>query len=213
MSGARGLPTPITPAPLVPLLDPAPRGQESWAVVARLMRERRSNLRVDPQRPVQRELVDALIELACWAPNHKHTHPWRFCVVSGAGRERLGRVAADALVRQGRGDPNLPDVMRAKYLRAPVLLVVGSAAHADPLLHAENRDAVAAGIQNLLLSATALGLASFWASPPAPHDAPLKRLVGLGPEDQLVAFVYLGWPIAESPPARREAPVVTTLDG
>ncbi len=55
-----------------------------------------------------------------------------------------------------------------------------SGAHRDDneMLHAENRDAVAAGIQNLLLGATTLGLASFWSTPaltqPACRARPLR---------------------------------------
>jgi nitroreductase len=45
-----------------------------------------------------------------------------------------------------------------------VVLVVGSSAHPLPHLHRENQDAVAAGVQNILLGATALGLASFWST-------------------------------------------------
>jgi hypothetical protein len=50
---------------------------------------------------------------------------------------------------------------RTKYLRAPVVVVVGSAPGESALQNEENRDAVAAGIQNMLLGATALGLAVF----------------------------------------------------
>lgn len=212
MSGARGLPARASAVNLVPILR-SPTDQSRWAAIGRLIRERRSNLRVDPDRPVPRDLVEQLLELACWAPNHQHTQPWRFCVVTGAGREQLGAAVADALRRQGIMDAARLDNARRKYLRAPVVLVVGSAAHEDPVLDRENRDAVAAGIQNLLLGATAIGLASFWASPPAPDDAHLKQVVGLGRGDQFVAVIYLGWPTAECPPGQRNAPAVTTLDG
>lgn len=211
MSGARSLAARADPTPLVPILRAVPRDQARWVAVSRAIRERRSNLRIAPDRPVPRDLLDRLIELACWAPHHQHTHPWRFCVITGLGRERLGVAAAAALRRQGRADEARLAATRAKYLRAPVVLAIGSAAHPDPALHAENRDAVAAGIQNLLLGATALGLASFWASPPAPDDPDLKRLVGLEPADQLAAFVYLGWPTAACPPGRRDPPVLTRL--
>ncbi len=59
---------------------------------------------------------------------------------------------------------------RVKYLRAPAMLVVGSSSP-DPGRVLEDGYAVAAGVQNLLLGATAAGLASFWSSPPV-LDAP-----------------------------------------
>jgi nitroreductase len=184
----------------------------SWQTLADLVRGRRSNLRIDPERPVPPELIDRLLELACWAPNHKLTHPWRFAVVTGAGRARLGETAAAGLPRLGIADPGALAKMRTKYLRAPVVLVVGSAAHPQAHLHKENQHAVAAGVQNLLLGATALGLASFWGTGAAVDVPEVKRLVGLQPDDQIVAIIYLGWPVEPAPPGRRPAPVVTHLD-
>lgn len=196
-----------TPGPREDGLD-----DELWRSASHLIRNRRSNLRIDPDRPVPGQVIDRLIELACWAPNHKHTHPWRFAVVTGAGRERLGEAAAEGFARLGVAESSVLEKTRRKYLRAPVILVVGSAAHEVPYLHTENRDAVAAGVQNLLLGATALGLASYWSSGVAAEAAAVKALAGLRPDDEIVALVYLGWPLAEAPPAARPAPVVTVVD-
>src|SRR5438046_1385274 len=41
-----------------------------WDALGQVVRFRRSNLRIDAQRPVPDELIDRLIELAQWAPNH-----------------------------------------------------------------------------------------------------------------------------------------------
>jgi len=195
-----------------PAAEPAGRGAEAWDVLSGLVRDRRSNLRVDPDRAVPQEVVDRLLGLACWAPNHKHTHPWRFAVVTGAARARLGEAAAAGLPRLGLSDPAVLEKTRRKYLRAPVVVIAGAAADPLPHLHRENHDAVAAGVQNLLLGATALGLASFW-STGAPVDVPeVKRLAGLSPEDDIVAFVYLGWPLESAPRGWRAAPVVTYVD-
>jgi nitroreductase len=77
------------------------------------------------------------------------------------------------------------------------------------MLDAENRDAVAAGIQNLLLGATTLGLASFWSTPALTRPPAVLDLCGFHPEDRLVGIVYLGWATQECPaPAR---PPVTLL--
>ena len=184
----------------------------TWQELIALVRGRRSNLRVDPDRAVPPELVDSLLELACWAPNHKHTHPWRFAVVTGPGRARLGETAAAGLPALGITDPGALTKMRTKYLRAPVVLVVGSAAHPQAHLQRENEHAVAAGVQNLLLGATALGLASFWGTGAAVEVPEVKALVGLQPEDQIIAIIYLGWPVQEAPAGHRAAPVVKALD-
>ena len=183
-----------------------------WDALSRVVRSRRSNLRIDSERPVSPGLVEQLMELAQWAPNHKQTHPWRFAVVTGAGRQRLGEAAAEGFICQGIADPTTLEKTRRKYLRAPVVLVIGSAAHEVSYLHRENRDAVAAGVQTLLLGATALGLASYWSTGIAAEAEQVKALVGLRPEDEIVALVYLGWPLGAAPSRHRQPPIVTTFD-
>jgi hypothetical protein len=44
--------------------------------------QRCSTLGVDAEQPVATHMIHNLIELACWAPNHKLMQPWRFCVVT-----------------------------------------------------------------------------------------------------------------------------------
>jgi nitroreductase len=170
-----------------------------------LIRRRRTSMLVDVARPVPAELVAELCELAQWAPNHKRTWPWRFALVSGDGRAHLGNVIADAM--DAHGDP--PEKVaktRTKYLRTPATLVVGSAAGDSPLRTAENRDAVAAGIQNLLLAATARGLATYWGSCAKGANDVVAELCGFEPGTHISALIYLGW--ASSTVAAPERPTV-----
>ncbi len=183
----------------------APTGPPTLEQVERLVTSRRTSLLCDPDRPVPDELLDRLVELIRWAPNHKRTWPWRVAVVTGGGRARLGAALAGDLVDSGR-PPDDPKVVktRTKYLRSPVVLVVGSAPHDDQRLDLENRYAVAAGIENLLLGARAAGLTSFWASPPACPVPLALAECGLAADTELVGLVYLGWPTGE--PATPERP-------
>ena len=51
------------------------------------------------------------------------------------------------------------------------------------------------------------GLASRWATGDWMADLDVKAFAGLGPDDQLVALVYLGWPCGEVAAVERpEAP-------
>ena len=164
--------------------------------LAALIRARRTNMVVDRDRPVPPELVDELCALAQWAPNHKRTWPWRFALCDGDGRTALGHVIAEAMAVHG-GPPEKVDKARTKYLRTPASLVVGSAAGDSDLRTAENRDAVAAGVQNLLLAATAHGLATYWGSCPKGANDPVVELCGFEPGTTIIALIYLGWPVDE----------------
>jgi len=183
----------------------ASRNGARLAAVADTIRTRRSNLNVDLERPVPREMIDELIELAVMAPNHYRTNPWRFVVLTGAARGRIGEVAASAAASQPDAKEAIVERQRTQFLRAPAVIVAASARDDDPIKQFENKHAVAAGVQNILLGATAAGLASAWRSGPAMVDPEVSRQVkeaiGLEPTDEIVSFVYLGYP--SGPPGAR----------
>lgn len=172
-----------------------------------LVRSRRTSMVVDQGRPVPPELVEHLCELATWAPNHKRTWPWRFASFRGDARLHLGEAFVADMHERGVGDDVKHAKTLTKYARTPTVLVVGCAAHEHPTFHDENRDAVAAGVQNLLLGATAAGLASFWSTAPLNDSPRALELCGFDPDVRIVAVVYLGWPT--SLPERPERPPVS----
>ncbi|NND73702.1 MAG: nitroreductase [Ilumatobacter sp.] len=180
---------------------------------ASLVRTRRTSLLMDRGRPVPPELVEQLCRLAVWAPNHKKTWPGRVAEFTGDGRARLGETMAADMVAADFGDAGKRDKTRTKYLRAPTMLVVGCAPHENELLDIENRDAVAAGIQNLLLGATALGLASFWSSPALTSAPRVLELCGFDAGDRLVAMIYLGWPDGSCPAPDRPDISISRVTG
>ncbi len=180
--------------------------------IAALIRSRRTSMLVDQARAVPHELVRELCDLGQWAPNHKRTWPWQFALVEGEGRGRLGDVIADAGQRFG-DEPARVAKTRTKYLRTPATLVVGSRVGDSPLRTAENRDAVSAGVQNILLAATAAGLASYWGSCPKGANEVVAEFCGFAPDTFVAAIVYLGWatlsvPAPERPPV--EVRVITS---
>jgi nitroreductase len=187
----------------------------TWAAVAEAIRGRRSNLNVDHEREVPREVVEELAGLAVQAPNHYRTNPWRFVVLTGQARARLGDVVAGILAGRPDAKEAAVERQRAQFLRAPTVLVVASAGDADPIRHFENKHAVAAGIENLLVGATAMGIASAWKSGPAMTDpevgAAVKETLGLAPEDEIVGVVYLGYPTGAPGAVTRPTPHVAYI--
>lgn len=146
--------------------------------------------------PVPHEMIEKLLQAAVQAPNHYHVRPWRFVVLTGKSRNELGEILAQALKKQ---NPELPEsgmeIERAKPLRAPVLIAVGVDKPADPrVLEIENICAVAAAVENLLLAAHAVGLGAHWRTGSAARDPEVKKFLGFSPEQELISFVYIGYP-------------------
>lgn len=178
------------------------------SAVGEVIRSRRTSLLVDPDDEVPEDLIALLVELACWAPVHKRTWPWRYTVITGDARWRFGEALAAVAAAEGAVPPEKVAKLRVKYARSPVVLLVWVALADDAVRAREDRDAVAAAVQNLLLAATAFGLGNHWASlPEGLHDA-ARRFAGLDEDHDLVALVYLGWPTGAAPvPVRPPAQI------
>lgn len=141
-------------------------------------------------------LVEKLLAAAVQAPNHHRNRPWRFVVLTGNARNKLGDVfAASQLDRK----PDLPqeavDKFRGLPLRAPVVIAVGVDKPADEKTHEiENIAAVATACQNLLLAAQAEGLAVMWRTGEWARDAKAKAFLGFASDQHLLAYLYIGYP-------------------
>jgi len=151
---------------------------------------------------VMRELV----ALALCAPNHKLTAPWRFTILRGDARVRLGNLWADLAAAL----PLPAGVEREAYLakearkptRAPVLLVTSTRTDLDPVAAAEDFAATAAATQNVLLAAHARGLGAVWRTGEMAYHAQINAFLGLAASDRIVGIVYLGLPAMDAPRAR-----------
>ena len=166
---------------------------------------RRSEGHVKPD-PIPRGQIEILLDAAVQAPNHYQVRPWRFIVIEGAARDRLGDALAQALHRK---HPDLDEGAlakeRAKPLRAPVILAVGVDKPTEArVLEIENICAAAAACQNILLAATDLGLAVHWRTGAPVSDPEVKEFLGLAADHVLIAFLYIGYPAVET--ERRERP-------
>lgn len=131
--------------------------------------------------PVPRAVVEELLELATWAPNHHLTNPWRFRVLGPAARDRL-KVAAEAL-QPGAG---------AKLDRAPTLIAVSTAVDPDPVVAEEDRDAVAVAAYLVLLGAHGRGLAGYWRTPGVLRDTAGRAALGLPEGERALGLLHLG---------------------
>lgn len=150
--------------------------------------------------PVSRELIERMLAAAAQAPNHYKVRPWRFFVLTGSALERLGEAMAGAF-RKRR--PEMADeavaAQRGKALRSPLLIAVGVDKPGEAkVIQIENVCAAAAATQNLLLAARGLGLAAKWYTGDNAYDAGVKAFFGLAPDQHLLGFIHIGYPMAEA---------------
>ena len=152
--------------------------------------------------PVPRELIEKLLSAAVQAPNHYKVRPWRFVVLTGAARERLGDVMADSLkAEHPEYPPTAFDKERGKPLRSPLLIAVGVDKPAEAKV---NICAAAAAVENLLLAAHAEGLGAKWRTGAPATDPKVKQFLGFEADQHLIGFIYIGY--SESSPELKERP-------
>ena len=152
-----------------------------------------------------RETIEKLLSAAVQAPNHYKVRPWRFVVLSGEGRNKLGDVMAAS---QADRKPDLPqeafDKTRAMPLRAPVVIAVGVDKPADEkVIEIENISAASAACQNILLAAHGLGLGAIWRTGEWARDTKVKEFLGFAPDQHIVGFIYVGIPEFTPDPHQR----------
>jgi nitroreductase len=155
------------------------------------IRSRRTHKAFAPE-PVAREILDELLELARWAPNHHLTNPWRFRVLGPSSLNRLKEAAG-------------PDAAN-KLDRAPTLVAASAMRSADPVQDLEDVCAAACATYAVLLGAHARGLAGYWRTPAVLRTDAGCAAVGIGPDERFVALIHLGSPRqVKDPPERAPA--------
>jgi nitroreductase len=159
--------------------------------VENAIRTRRTHKRFERE-PVRREVIEELLELARWAPNHHLTEPWRFRVLGPAS---LGRLAAT-------GAPGELE----KLARAPTLVVASAKLTGDEHQNHEDVLATACAVYIVLLAASARGLASYWRTPRVLQTREGQAAIGMGEDEEFVALIHLGPAVDEPVSKGRKAP-------
>jgi nitroreductase len=164
------------------------------------IRTRRTHKAYGPD-PVDRETLEALFELARWAPNHHLTNPWRFRVVGPRALERLkDAVGAEGASKLDRA----PTLVAVSYPRTP----------GDPVADEEDLLATGCAAYAILLGAHARGLAAYWRTPAILREPAGRAALGMPESEHCVGLLHLGPARQEQRVPEREpvADVVTWLD-
>jgi nitroreductase len=137
--------------------------------------------------PVARAVLDELLELARWAPNHHLTNPWRFRVVGPRALARLKAAAG-------------PEAA-AKLDRAPTLVAATMIRAQDPHQDQEDLCASACAVYAVLLDAHGRGLAGYWRTPGVLRTPEGLEALDIPSRERFIGLIHLGWPRQE-----RDAP-------
>lgn len=151
------------------------------------------------------EVLDRILRVALRAPDHGALRPWRVLLVRGDARARLGEVMAESLrARKAHVTEDELARERAKPLRAPLIAVVVASLRESPKAP-EIEQLLSAGCvaYGLEIAAQAEGFGAIWRTGEPAYDRLVHERLGLGAQDRIVAFVYLGTPTSVPPDGAR----------
>ena len=139
--------------------------------------------------------LETLFAAAVTAPDHCNLQPWRFLVIRGNARRRLGDTFVEAYKLR---DPNVTAAQlenyRLKPLRAPLIVAVIADLQIDNAKVPVQEQLISAGVaaQHIQLAARALGYHSIWLTGINSYDLHVSSAMGLDFDEKLVGFIYLG---------------------
>jgi coenzyme F420-0:L-glutamate ligase/coenzyme F420-1:gamma-L-glutamate ligase len=193
--------------------------------LATLLRSRRS-VRKFQDRPVDRELVEEIIEAARWAPSPHGRQPWRFAVLTTQElklqlADQMGSTWQQNLQMDGQDAETVNirlEKSRQRILNAPAIII--------PCLYLEDLDyypderrqadektmaiqSIGAAIQNMLLMAYDLGLDAGWMCAPLFCPEVVCKALDLDPRLIPQALITIGYAAAD--PQRRERLPLSSL--
>ncbi|MCI8525410.1 MAG: nitroreductase family protein [Oscillospiraceae bacterium] len=190
-----------------------------------LIAARRSIRRYQDQ-PLTRQELEAVLEAGRLAPSAKNRQPWRFIVAQGAAKAALVEALRAGLAQEA-ARPLLPQSTDCRGRAAQSFSILDEAPAAivvvnplgrplDTPLDAEGRVAelcnaqsLGAALENMCLTAAALGLGSLWVCDTYFAHAALKDWAGIPGEP--AAVLALGRP-AEAPAPRPRLPLETITE-
>jgi nitroreductase len=172
--------------------------------LADAIRARRS-IRAFDGRPVDRAIVERLVDAASFAPSRYNVQPWHFHVATDDARRRIAEVMAMSTTYVEEYLEVLgPQVVEsaAKFYAdlgsAPVIVAISALRDDDPVDWLNDTISVGAALENFLLAVVDEGLAA--CSLAAPHwiRDQLVEAFEIPRDSELMALVVLGYG-AETP--------------
>jgi nitroreductase len=142
------------------------------------------------------EETQLILRAGARVPDHGKLAPWRFLLFEGPARAAFGQVLAAILAaREPEAGETRLQMERTRFLRAPLVIAVVSSPKLDkPIPEWEQRLSAAAVCQNMVIAATALGLGAQWVTEWYAYDIDAAAALGLGPDERIAGFLYIGTP-------------------
>ncbi len=135
-----------------------------------------------------------ILQCAMSVPDHGGLQPFRFLTIQHEAREKLAHVFEQA-IRQRNPDAGEACFKKQyqKPLRSPLIIVVVCCLRDNtkvPVI--EQQLSAGCAAQNIMLATYALGFGACWLTGDNAYDDLVKEALGLGFNEQITGFIYVG---------------------
>ncbi len=174
--------------------------------ISNIIRNRRSIFpKTYSDQPIDKAIIEEILENANWAPNHKHTEPWRFKVFTGKALERVSTFMGE-FYKSNTPEEKFSEMKYKKKTKNPLraACIIAICLQRDPderVPEWEELAAVACAVQNMWLTASAHGIGAYWSTTGAIKDA--HKIMELNEGERCIGFFYMGYPAIDWPQSKR----------
>jgi len=160
------------------------------------------------------EQVKELLKLANWAPTHGRTEPWRFIVYSGNNVKEFCHQHAELYKAYTSPEKfeqaNYDKQLHNGDLASHIIIAIMQRGNSPKIPVLEEIASTSMAIQNVLLGATAAGMASFLSTSGMIHHPPMKNFLQLKEDDVVMGLLYLGY-TDQQPEGKRQTAIEEKL--
>src|SRR5438067_10132868 len=181
-------------------------------VIPNIIEQRRS-IKKFTTRAVTRAEIETLLDAAILAPNHRLTRPWHFYVLGPESRYAYGFAVGERKARKLadlEAARTLRETVAAEHRDLPCMIAIAIAQNENPEIREEDYAAAMMAIENLAVTAVALGLGTHIKTGGVMSDLASRAAVGVAEGERIVAIVNVGEPGELPPPRKRELATAPT---
>ena len=170
-----------------------------------VIRNRRTIGSFKPEVP-EVSLIEAALEVARWAPNHKKTEPWRVYWLGPQTKSAVIQLNS-TLIEKKKGKTE-DEAKRKAWSAIPGWLAITCIRSEDPFREEEDYAACCCFIQNLMLALWSSEIGSKWSTGDVTREPEFNLLLGINTEtERVVGLIWYGFPAVI--PAQSRLPVTS----
>ena len=140
------------------------------------------------------EDLEKILRAGMRVPDHGRLTPWRFIVIRGDARMKMGKILGKAFRKE---NPDCIDeqveIEEERFIRAPSVVAVVSRTNPEHKIPEwEQILSSGAACQNMLTAALGMGFAAQWITEWYAYNEDVKSALGLKSRDRVSGFLYFG---------------------